>query len=559
MKQKTSTSGFTLIEMIVTVIIVMIVMSSATTFFVNFISSQVKGVSYINVLNENMIDMQFLVRKVKQASFIAEVGDNEQKSLLIRNNQKELGPYSLVSKTLNYDELNPELDNYYLAVKDFFVYNDLDYDSVNNVLYYTDTGNHVIRSFNLNTQENKIVAGVYQQTDVNELEEGPVALLNNPMGVALTADGIYVADSGHHLIKKINPNGLVEIIAGTKIPGYNETENNKIATQNQINYPTDLEIAADGSIYFSDTGNNRIRKIDLSGNISTIAGTGKFDYTVESGNALLADLNIPIGLALDQDNLYFCDTYNSRVGKINLGTGELQNISGGGERLYGGDDGYAANASFNFPSGLSLKNNNLYITDSLNHIIRKIEPGRDQILGNADDKIRIVTGFTGRTYIGPGNDIVETDDDVYKHFNQPRAGLIESASGSQVLSSQSLMNNPSGIISDEENNLYFIDSLNNRIRKIENEELLFTVLKNDLNVEVVLKNIDFNSFVYDGVNDYVGGNLVKKLTFDVPELIKKNIQPYVEIDLELVGIDLRDDTEVSSRLQTTVTMRRWER
>jgi hypothetical protein len=146
----------------------------------------------------------------------------------------------------------------------------------------------------------------------------------DPGGRIAYAGGVlYLADRDNNRIRKIDENGIITTIAGTGDTGY--SGDGGPATDAQLNHPVDLEIAPDGSVLFTDTGNNCIRKIDPAGIISTIAGrctvtfaasTG--DFAGDGGPATEALLNWPYGIELDGKKLYIADSYNHRIRVVNL-------------------------------------------------------------------------------------------------------------------------------------------------------------------------------------------------------------------------------------------------
>jgi sugar lactone lactonase YvrE len=568
----------------------MIVMTGATTFFINFINTQVKGVSYLNIINENMRDMQFLVRKIKQSSVVKKlvsplfVDSENWEHLLLRNTDPNLGPYSLITTKEVANQDYPDANKKILAIKDFFVFNDLVFDFENQYLYYADTGNHVVRRVVFPNLSIEIVAGVFGKPGFNEDFE-PLAInsrLNNPMGLALDpAGGILIADTGNHRLRKVNPEGVMTTIAGTGSPGFNESEANRDPLANNLNAPTDIEVAADHTIYFADSGNHRIRKITNDQKIITIAGTGNYGFTGNVEKALEADLNTPVGITVDENNqnLYFTDTYNSRIAKIDLATGSLKNVAGAKFRTYAGDNGLAVYAKLNLPAGVRYVNNSLLVTDSLNHVVREISSGSDDILGTEDDLIRLKAGYNGQVFINPGADLFDDQDDQYLSTVDPVPGFLEGENeeGAPAVSSLVLFNNPSGIVVDEKGNIYLSDSLNNRIRVIISQDsavnfelperqlqsgFVYTLIKNqEVGAEAVtlFRNIDYANFVFDGINDYLGKNNVQTLQFTVPELLDQINQTYVVINMVLKGVDDRDDSEVSSKLNTTVVVREYRK
>jgi len=134
---------------------------------------------------------------------------------------------------------------------------------------------------------------------------------------------LYFADRDNERIRKIDAAGIITTVAGTGVRGY--SGDGGPATAAMINHPIDLEVAPDGSLFFTDTGNNCIRKIDPAGTISSVAGrcTPTFapaagDFAGDGGPATDALLNWPYGIALDGTKLYIADSFNHRVRVVNL-------------------------------------------------------------------------------------------------------------------------------------------------------------------------------------------------------------------------------------------------
>ena len=142
------------------------------------------------------------------------------------------------------------------------------------------------------------------------------AQLNSPDAVKFDRAGnMYIADEYNHVIRKINTSGVISTFAGTGIGGY--TGDGGMATNAQLKRPLDLVFDSAGNLFIAEFGNNIIRKISTSGIVSTIAGTGSSGFSGDGGLAIHAELYDPLGLIFDNfGNLFFSDNGNRRVRKI---------------------------------------------------------------------------------------------------------------------------------------------------------------------------------------------------------------------------------------------------
>jgi trimeric autotransporter adhesin len=203
------------------------------------------------------------------------------------------------------------------------------------------------------------------------------AQLSAPRGGMFDSFGnLYFADSGNNLIRKIDHiTGAISTVAGTGTSGF--AGDAAAATSAQLNGPTNVVLDAAGDLYIADSGNNRVRFVDVnSGLISTIAGTGTAGFGGDSGLATAAILNDPQGLALDlAGNVYVADTGNHAVRRFNPKGGAIVSIAGTGTAGYSGDAGPASFAALNSPAAIALDlNGNIFIADSGNSVVRVISP-----------------------------------------------------------------------------------------------------------------------------------------------------------------------------------------
>jgi sugar lactone lactonase YvrE len=202
------------------------------------------------------------------------------------------------------------------------------------------------------------------------------AQLYYPRDVAFDASGnFYIADGSNQRVRKVNSSGTITTVAGNGTAGY--SGDGGPATSASLRYPEGLVVDASGNLYIADSNNHRVRRVNLStGYIYLVAGNGSAAYGGDGGLATAASLNLPAGLALDAagGNLYIADSSNQRIRRVNLSTGYIYLVAGNGSAVYGGDGGPATNASLNYPGGVGLDTSgNLFIADSRNHRIRKVD------------------------------------------------------------------------------------------------------------------------------------------------------------------------------------------
>jgi sugar lactone lactonase YvrE len=257
------------------------------------------------------------------------------------------------------------------------------------------------------------------------------AKLRVPQGVALDAAGnIYIADTSNHVIRKVTvSNGQITTIAGTGTASVSATDTNGDtgpATSATLNQPTAVVVDASGNVYIADTGNHRVRKIDLAGNITTVAGLVVINGTPTT---IGAALNGPRGLADDGGAIYIADTGNHVIRLLGLG-GTVTTVAGSGLPGSQGDNGAATSARLNQPSGVAVNDEGvLYIADTGNHRIRKVDGG-------------VITTIVSQGLVRVG---------------------FEGDGGSATLAR---LNSPSALALDAAGNLYITDKGNNRIRKV---------------------------------------------------------------------------------------------
>ena len=197
---------------------------------------------------------------------------------------------------------------------------------------------------------------------------GPTGLAVDPVG------SLYVADAPCHKVRRIDAMGVIRTVAGTGEPGYGG--DGGPASEAFLDTPYGLAIDADGIVYVADLQNHRVRRIDATGTITTIAGTGLSGYSGDEGPGEMARLSYPVGVGADSaGNLYIADSGNHRVRRLDA-AGTIATIAGNGE--IGVDaDGAAARSSRLSVSGIAIdRSGNIWLADRLNRRLRVLEPAR---------------------------------------------------------------------------------------------------------------------------------------------------------------------------------------
>lgn len=202
------------------------------------------------------------------------------------------------------------------------------------------------------------------------------AEMNFPTGAGVGPDGsVYIADDFNNRIRKVNPAGIMSTVAGTGESGYNG--DGIPATQAMINSPTGgVGFDAAGNIFFGDTGNGRVRRIDHNGIVTTVAGDGTlYTYGGDGGPATSAQLNGPQSPTFDAaGNMYFADWGSQRIRKVDT-NGTITTVAGGGSPADGlGDGGLATDAALsNINDVYAMPDGTLYIADTFNNRVRKVD------------------------------------------------------------------------------------------------------------------------------------------------------------------------------------------
>jgi trimeric autotransporter adhesin len=207
------------------------------------------------------------------------------------------------------------------------------------------------------------------------------ALLDSPQALAVRSDGsIFIADTLNGRIRRVDPRGIITTVAGTGEAGFSGDGGK--AVDARLNSPAGVAVGFGGAVLIADSGNNRIREISSAGVLTTVAGTGDPGYLGDGGPATSAELDSPQGIVVDaEDELFIADTLNDRIRKVDV-DGVITTVAGNGVRGFSGDGKQATEAAIALATGpLNSAGQaiavdpalDLFISDALNNRIRKVD------------------------------------------------------------------------------------------------------------------------------------------------------------------------------------------
>jgi len=384
-------------------------------------------------------------------------------------------------------------------------------------IFIADVGNNVIRKINT-TGIISTVAGNGTQGYSGDGGPATLAQLNTPGGIVCdTLGNLFITEYNNNCIRMVNTMGIISTIAGNGIAGY--SGDNGPATAAEINVPVAITIDHFGNLYVADRSNNRIRKINTAGIISTVAGIGTNGYNGDGGSATAAELYLPCGVALDAlGNLYIADQYNHRVRQVNT-SGIISTIAGNGSAGFSGDGSSASLAQLNYPGDVVVDAlGNLYITDQVNNRVRVV---------NYAGIMSTIAGNGNHGYSGDGGPAIAAE--LYY---------------------------PLGISLDSSGNLYIADQQNNRIRMMptraqtttinqlasHNEQVMIYPNPSNGMIQLIVNNIQVK-----GVNIY---DVTGKLLFKKEELKSQNGNLQIDLsNLEngIYNLSVINDEEVVNK------------
>lgn len=288
-----------------------------------------------------------------------------------------------------------------------------------------------------------VAGGGTLEGDLADGQPATDAALSQPTRVVVDGTGNYYFSEGNR-VRKVDANGIITTVAGNGERGC-EGDGGP-ATQAQLGSPGDMAFDVAGNLYVTQENSgggsaceNRVRKIDTSGTITTVGGS-TLGCSGDGGPFAAAQLR-PRGIFVDPvGNLYIADGGCARVARVGT-SGTITTVAGIGDSNFSGDGGPATQARINSPTDVYVDSaGNLFIADSSNQRIRMVVAGADgQVTGTSDEIITTVvgSGTTARGFSGDGGP-----------------------------ATQARLSDPTALDFDPAGNLYIADTLNNRIRKV---------------------------------------------------------------------------------------------
>jgi sugar lactone lactonase YvrE len=242
-------------------------------------------------------------------------------------------------------------------------------------LYFCDLDNQRIRRFDLGTRRTRDVAGAGQRGYAGDGGPATAGSLNMPHEIAFDRAGhLYIAERDSHVVRRVEAGtGRLSTVAGTGTAGFSGDGGPAAAAA--LRQPHSVAILPDGRLLICDVGNHRLRAVDpRTGTIATIGGTGERRPTPDGAALASAPLDGPRAVAVDADGtIYLALREGNAIHRIAPGGGTIHHLAGTGAQGYTGDGGPARLAALGGPKGLAISGRGLYVVDTENHVIRRID------------------------------------------------------------------------------------------------------------------------------------------------------------------------------------------
>jgi streptogramin lyase len=313
------------------------------------------------------------------------------------------------------------------------------------------------------------------------------ARLSNPGGITRGPDGgLYICDTSNHVIRRVAPDGTISTVAGTGRAGY--AGDGGVARLAELNEPYELRFDPGGSMYIVERLNHVVRFIDARNEaVTTIAGTGRPGFSGDGALASAADLREPHSIQLDgEGDVYVCDIGNHRIRKVDMKTREITTVAGTGEKTAPPDGARLQGAPLLGPRAIDFdREGNAWLALREGHAIYKLDLRRGVLHHAAGTGIKGHSGdggparaatFSGPKGISVGRDgnvyIADTENHVIRKLD-PRRGTIERVAGTGAPGDgpdgdprACRLNRPHGIFVDADGAIFIGDSGSNRVRML---------------------------------------------------------------------------------------------
>lgn len=280
-------------------------------------------------------------------------------------------------------------------------------------VYIADINSRVVRRVGTNGIITTI-AGIGAGGNTGDGNQATSATFSAPSGVVVDSKGnIYVADRDNNRVRIIS-NGVINNFAGSSAGTAGSTGDGGNATSARLRQPRGLAVDKDDNLYIADSGNHRIRKVDaVTKVITTVAGNGVPGFSGDGENALTANFNLPVDVAVDATgDLYIADSFNHRIRKVVKATQLMSTVAGTGTGGFTGDNGPATSARLNNPSSIAVDcGGNLYIADAWNNRVRRVT--------RSSNTIRTIAGMNQAGFSGDGGPATDAS------LSQPVAVAID--------------------------------------------------------------------------------------------------------------------------------------
>ena len=306
-------------------------------------------------------------------------------------------------------------------------------------LFVADDANHRVLVIDTDGRV-AYAAGTAGEGAIGDGKPALESALDAPTDVAVSAGGaLYIADSQGHQVRMVDEDGLLVTVAGASEG--DATDDGGLAIDTKLGLPAHIALGADGTLYIADIESHRVRAVTPQGVIRTVAGSATIaGFSGDSGPATDALLDSPLGLAVDDDGvLYIADSGNHRIRAVDA-AGNINTVAGTGEAGFSGDSGLATSAKLNTPTDVAAgPDHTLYVADANNNRIRVVD----------------LADGTISTFAGTGT-----------------SGF----SGDQGPANRADLHNPTAVAVHSSGAVYITESLDNRIRKVEADHVITTLI-----------------------------------------------------------------------------------